>query len=94
MAYFTLEQFDTLNTYAKTKKHDDDESHTHAVAVLKEAYELTEQWANSVKAAYFPTGSVKLRKSPINQAGNFAEYTWAKIYPTPDVPKELAFTVG
>ena len=44
--------------------------------------------------AYFPEGKVEVRKRPTNQGNNFASYNWAKIYPSKESPKELAYTVG
>jgi 5-methylcytosine-specific restriction protein B len=94
LTYFTQYQFETLKKYAGIKKDNINAQHLAAVNLLKEAYELTQTWAEKVKQSSFPHGEVKIRKSPINQAGNFAEYTWAKIYPKAGSPKELAFTVG
>jgi 5-methylcytosine-specific restriction protein B len=92
--YFTQEQFKTLEKYAGIKKDNANAQHIAGVNILKEAYELNQTWAEKVQQKCFQQGDVKLRKSPINQAGNFAEYTWAKIYPKSESPKELAFTVG
>lgn len=93
MEYFTQEHFDLLEKW-KGKKSDN-KSTTQAVAKkkLKEAYELIELWANALKESRFPNGYVKVRKSPINQGGNFFDYLWAKIYPETNSPSELAYTV-
>ncbi|GAC23272.1 ATPase associated with various cellular activities AAA_5 [Paraglaciecola mesophila KMM 241] len=94
MTRFSQAQFETLKKYAGIKKDNANDQHLVAVKLLKDAYELTQIWADKVRQKRFPQGEIKLRKSPINQAGNFAEYTWAKIYPTSDSRKELAHTVG
>jgi 5-methylcytosine-specific restriction protein B len=55
---------------------------------------VTEQWANQLKAKLFPTGAVKIRRRPTNQANVFLPYNWARIYPSSDSPTEFAYTVS
>jgi hypothetical protein len=89
---FTQAQFDALREYGghRPKAPDTDA----AIAVLQGAHYATKDWADNLKTALFPNGSVKARRAPINQGGNFAPYTWAKIYPYANSPKILAYTVG
>jgi hypothetical protein len=63
-------------------------------ATLQPAHYATKEWALDLQAACFPRGRVEARRAPINQGGHFAPYTWAKVYPYEQAPKELAFTVG
>jgi hypothetical protein len=58
------------------------------------AYEATAQWARAVKARLFPNGYVVKRSDPFDQGHKFKPYTWSRIYPRPNAPKGLAYTVG
>jgi 5-methylcytosine-specific restriction protein B len=87
--YFTKQHFDLLEKWQGKKSEPGNIEQDLAKKKLKEAYELIERWAYGVKKDYFPNGLVKLRKSPVNQAGNFFPYLWAKIYPTKDSPDGL-----
>ena len=97
MTNFTQEHFDLLGKYGKPgiRFNKDDQAHLYARERLKEAYEITNTWAQRLQKALFPESvKPKIRRYPINQAGNFFAYNWARIFPRPDAPSELAYTVG
>jgi 5-methylcytosine-specific restriction enzyme B len=92
--YFTIEHFKLLNKWQGQKRDDSNPEQNRAYEDLKKAYEVTEAWANKLKEALFPVGHVEIRKRPTNQGNNFAKYNWARIYPSSEAPRELAYTVG
>ena len=92
--YFTRDHFKLLNKWKGQKRDESIPEQNRAYEDLKKAYEVTEAWADKVKEALFPMGHVEVRKRPTNQGNSFASYNWAKIYPSPGAPKELAYTVG
>lgn len=92
--YFTSDHFKLLNRWKGQKRDESNPEQNRAYEDLKKAYEVTEAWADKVKDALFPMGHVEIRKRPTNQGNNFASYNWAKIYPSSEAPKELAYTVG
>lgn len=92
--YFTSDHFKLLNKWKGQKRDESIPEQNRAYEELKKAYEVTEAWADKVKEALFPMGHVEIRKRPTNQGDNFASYNWAKIYPSSEAPKELAYTVG
>lgn len=92
--YFTSDHFKLLNKWKGQKRDESNPEQNRAYEELKKAYEVTEAWANEVRAKMFPMGVVKLRKRPTSQANSFLPYNWARIYPAADSPKELAYTVG
>lgn len=92
--YFTSDHFKLLNKWKGQNRDESNPEQNRAYEELKKAYEVTEAWANGVKAKLFPTGVVKVRKRPTSQANSFLPYNWARIYPAADSPKELAYTVG
>jgi len=92
--YFTSDHFKLLNRWKGQKRDESNPEQNRAYENLKKAYEVTEAWADKVKEALFPMGHVEIRKRPTNQGNNFASYNWAKIYPSSEAPRELAYTVG
>lgn len=92
--YFTSDHFKLLNKWKGQKRDESNPEQNRAYQDLKTAYEVTEAWANEVKAKQFPMGVVRIRKRPTSQANSFLHYNWARIYPSPDSPEELAYTVG
>jgi 5-methylcytosine-specific restriction protein B len=92
--YFTSDHFKLLNKWKGQKKDPSNPEQQRAYEELSKAYRVTEEWANELKQRLFPLGKVEVLKKPTNQANNFASYNWAKIYPSADSPKELAYTVG
>jgi 5-methylcytosine-specific restriction enzyme B len=92
--YFTSEHFKLLNRWKGQKRDESNPEQNLAYEELKKAYEVTEAWANQLKAVLFPTGKFDCRKRPTNQANNFQAYNWARIYPSLESPKALAYTVG
>jgi 5-methylcytosine-specific restriction enzyme B len=93
-AYFNSDHFKLLNRWRGQKRDESNPEQSRAYEELKKAYEVTEAWANLVQQALFPMGYVEIRKRPTNQGNNFAGYNWARIYPSTEAPKELAYTVG
>jgi 5-methylcytosine-specific restriction protein B len=92
--YFTSDHFKLLNKWKGQKRDESNPEQNRAYEDLKTAYEVTEAWANEVKVKLFPTGMVKLRKRPTSQGNSFQPYNWARIYPSSESPKALAYTVG
>jgi 5-methylcytosine-specific restriction protein B len=92
--YFTSDHFKLLNRWKGQRRDESNPEQNRAYADLKNAYEVTEAWAQKVTGELFPVGRVEIRKRPTNQGNNFAGYNWAKIYPSPEAPRELAYTVG
>lgn len=91
---FTEEHFSLLEQWDGIHMDSTSEHHQHAYAVLKTAYEITGHWAEAVALRIGHGAYVKIRRRPTNQAGNFSSYNWAKIYPSPNSPTNLAYTVG
>lgn len=92
--YFTSDHFKLLNKWKGQKRDDSNPEQNRAYEDLQKAYSVTETWANELQRRLFTMGRVEVRKRPTNQGNNFAHYNWAKIYPSTDAPKELAYTVG
>lgn len=92
---FKKEYFNLLKEYDGVKCNKDDLSHTQVYEILKEANNLTKIWAEKVIDALFDQGHLGgFRNKPTNQGQKFKPYTWAKIYPRKNAPKQLAYTVG
>lgn len=92
--YFTSNHFELLNKWAGHKRDESNPEQNQAYDDLKKAYAVTQAWANKLRTTLFPVGRVEIRKRPTNQGNHFSGYNWAKIYPSPEAPKELAITVG
>tara|TARA_R110001583_G_scaffold64488_1_gene187198 strand:+ start:22724 stop:24634 length:1911 start_codon:yes stop_codon:yes gene_type:complete len=92
--FFTQEHFDLLEKWQGKKSKPDDIEQQQDYPKLKEAYEITARWAKALQDAIFPDGKIKIRKSPVNQGGNFFSYQWGKIYPQKNSPEFLAYTVA
>lgn len=92
--YFTSNHFKLLSKWKGQKRDDSIPEQNRAYEELQMAYAVTERWANQLQAKLFPTGYVEVRKRPTSQGNNSLSYNWARIYPAPDSPKELAYTVG
>lgn len=91
---FTSEHFRLLDQWKEQKRDNVNEEQNLAYDELKRAYEITELWANKVKAKLFPEGYVKVRKRPTSRANSFFAYNWARIYPKKNSPEKIAYTVG
>jgi len=91
--FFTEEDFKTLESVAGKKKDNDNSAHQEAYNRLVQVYNKVDYWARQVQQRTFPEGYVQIRRRPTNQANNFSEYLWAKIYPDRKVSAKLAFTV-
>lgn len=92
--YFTSDHFKLLNKWKGQKKDPSNPEQQRAYEELSNAYKVTEQWAHALQQKMFPQGKVDVLKKPTNQGNHFASYNWAKIYPSSESPKELAYTVG
>jgi len=92
--FFTQEHFNLLQSLQGKKFDQTDAAHEAAYKKLRQAYDLTQDWANRIKAERFPNGRVSIRRRPTNQGNHFAGYNWAKIYPDAASPPSLAYTVG
>jgi 5-methylcytosine-specific restriction protein B len=92
--YFTPEHFKLLNKWKGQKRDESNPEQNRAYEELQRAYRITEAWADELQRRHFPMGRVDIRKRPTSQANKFTEYNWAKIYPSSEAPKELAYTVG
>lgn len=88
---FTSEQFDLLAAYGGLPSDNIEEK---VIKSLRSAHDATKRWAEEVKRSLFPGGRIASRRAPINQGGNIASYTWAKVYPSQNAPDKLAYTVG
>jgi 5-methylcytosine-specific restriction protein B len=92
---FTREHFKLLNKWKGTKYDNTVPEHKAAYEGLKQAYAATELWAKHLQQSLFPDGPPpEVLKKPTNQANNFLAYNWAKVYPSRNAPKQLAYTVG
>ena len=94
MDYFTTDDLDRLAQYKELKYDSTDTVQKDAHQALGQLYRKVEHWARTAQEDVFPTGRTILRRDPRNQGGYFERYHWAKIYPTTDSPKQLAFTVS
>lgn len=61
---------------------------------LKEAYRATERWAEELKRRRFPSGRTNTVKAPLNRGTWFWRYNWSRIWPNPQAPEQLCYTVG
>lgn len=91
--YFTQKHIELLIKWQGQKSDKDNPEQKSDSQQLKQAYDIVARWAEAVQQKLFPQGRVKIRRSPVNQGGNFFPYLWAKIYPTFESPESLAYTV-
>lgn len=92
---FKKQYFELLNKYNNQARDKNDLEQNQAYEALKEANALTKKWGVAVLKRLFPYGYLgTFINRPTNQANNFKPYTWAKIYPRKNSPKQLAYTVG
>ena len=94
MNAFTARHFELLDRWKGLKLDRSDPEQEQAYEELREAYSVTEAWAQAVRERLFPLGRVKVIKRPTNQAQTFDDYHWARIYPEEHSPHYLAYTVG
>jgi len=90
---FTLEHFALLERWGGLRDEDSPDA-DYARETIRVAHWATKDWADLLVERIFPNGQVEARRAPINQGHHFAQYTWAKIYPTEAAPRGLAYTVG
>jgi hypothetical protein len=94
MDYFTSADIDLLTRYAGVAYDKDSQEHQDAYRQLASIYRKVEHWAQLVRQTALPQGEVSILKKPTSQANRFEQYQWAKIYPSPTAPRQLAFTVS
>ncbi|WP_435036499.1 McrB family protein [Pseudomonas neuropathica] len=94
--FFTRDQFDCLSTWQKRVFDKTDIAHRQAYSQLREAYDITKQWAIELQRRVFPDSiAPRVIRRPIGQwQKTFLGYNWARIYPRADAPQGLAYTVG
>lgn len=93
--FFTEEDFEQLQKLAGVNKIVGNEVHQQVYDYLRVTYAKTGYWAKQVQKKLFPEGKVHLIQKPTNQANNFEQYHWAKIFPDKQtaVSGLLAYTV-
>jgi len=96
LEFFTREEFSTLDRVHGQARDSDNAQQNIDFDILKKAYDKTKYWMDQVEKNLFPGGDKKIRRGPLNQAGNFHGYNWAKIYPSQHAKEiaSLAYTVG
>ncbi|ABA74401.1 MULTISPECIES: McrB family protein [Pseudomonas] len=94
--YFTQDQFQCLRTWHDRPFDKTDASHRQAYRQLREAYDITKDWAYALQHRVFPDSTApRVIRRPISQwYRKFLGYNWARIYPRRDAPLGLAYTVG
>lgn len=91
MNMFLKDHFDLLKSVDGIKK---DKDHLDEYNKLKEPGVLTQQWGELLAEKISDEAETSFRNRPTNQGNIFKSYTWIKIYPSYNAPKELAYTVG
>lgn len=91
MNMFLKDHFDLLKSVDGIKK---DKDHLDEYNRLKEPGVLTQQWGELLAEKISDEAETSFRNRPTNQGNIFKSYTWIKIYPSYNAPKELAYTVG
>lgn len=94
ITFFTQEDFETIEKYAKVRRVTGNKEHDEAIKILKKSYDKVKYWQDEVQKKVFANGKTQIRRNPINQGQVFERYQWGKIYPSEKSPVELAFTVG
>ncbi len=92
-AVFVQDHFDLLAKFGK-KPWTKSPAELAAKKSLEGAYEATKVWAERLKEKHFPEGRTDGARHIIMRGKQFSPYTWWRIYPRPDAPEELAYTVG
>jgi 5-methylcytosine-specific restriction protein B len=93
-AYFTSEHFSLLSQWQDVKYDKNEAAQLRAYNTLKNAYEVTRQWATQLQERLFPAGYTEVRNAPTGRHQKFHPYNWARIYPREHAPYCLAITVG
>ncbi|SEC38027.1 restriction endonuclease [Pseudomonas marginalis] len=92
---FTRDQFACLSEWHEKVFDKTDTTHRDAYSQLRNAYDITKRWAETLQERLFPQGTTKTIRRPIDQWNRkFVAYNWSRIYPYADAPLELAYTVG
>ena len=85
------EHFSLLDALDGVVRVNGDPAQDSDYETLVEAYEATARWARAVQDRLFPKGFVRKLSRPTDMAQKFKPYTWVRIYPRKDAPKELAY---
>lgn len=91
---FTAEHFALLKAWTGTPRQTGNPAQDAASSAVVDAYEATARWAQAINVRLFPTGFVRKKSDPFDQGQKFKAYTWSRIYPRPQAPRGLAYTVG
>jgi len=93
---FTRDQFESLKVWNGQVFDKNDAAHRQAYSQQREAYNATKLWAKALQQKLFPNsiGPRVIRKPTAQWSQKFLGYNWARIYPRPDAPPGLAYTVG
>ncbi|MBL7964931.1 MAG: EVE domain-containing protein [Flavobacteriales bacterium] len=92
--YFTEEELQLMSSYAGTRYDKSDAAQRAAYDRLRVTYDKVAYWAKQVQEQVFPDGNMDILRKPTNQASRFERYQWARIYPSSESPREVAFTVS
>lgn len=93
--FFKKQYFELLGKYGNEIRDKSDQEQNEAYEILQQANDLTKNWAEALITRRFEQGHLGgFTNRPTNQGNKFKHYTWAKIYPRKNAPKQLAFTVG
>lgn len=92
--YYTSEHFELLKKWEGTVYDKTNPEQQDAYRALKQAYDVTKQWAETLQRQLFEDGWTKTVRKPADRSGRFTNYNWSRIYPDQKSPKGLAYTVG
>lgn len=93
--FFKNEYFELLAKYSNEIRDKGDQEQNEVYEILQQANDLTKNWAEALIEQRFEQGHLGgFTNRPTNQGNKFKHYTWAKIYPRKNAPKQLAYTVG
>ena len=95
VSFFQKQYFELLDKYGNEIRDKSDQEQNEAYEILQQANDLTKNWAEALIKQRFEQGHLGgFTNRPTNQGNKFKHYTWAKIYPRKNAPKQLAYTVG
>lgn len=93
--YFTSDHFKLLNKWKGIIYDKSNPEQQEVYEELYQAFDVTKRWAEAVQKRFFPMGWTKTVRKPTDQwQKKFIPYNWGRIYPSPEAPNELAYTVG
>lgn len=93
--YFSNDHFKLLSKWKGTVYDKTNPEQQRVYEELGQAYDVTKQWAEALQKELFKNGWAKTVRKPTDQwQKKFIPYNWARIYPSNNAPKGLAYTVG